>query len=374
MTTTPTSTQRAAALALGSIALLMIGLQPLLLGELVERKALSLEGVGLVAMAEIIAIGLGVIAGDAWLPPARLRVIAVLAALAAAAGHAAALWAGGDAAFLAVRALTGLAEGTMVWVATSVIVRSPLPDRLAGLFLVAQTLAQAAAAALLALVIIPLHGWPGGFVLLGVAALGACAVAQALPRGVAPLAAAQAGRIQGTSAWAALGTAFLQMAAIGAVWAYLEPLGRRAGLDAQAAQTLVSGVLVLQVMGGAAAAALVRHWGTSPTLAGGACMLAALALAMLAVSTERPFVLSCAAFGFVWLFLMPFHIRLALDADARGSAAVLVPAAQLLGSAAGPLGASLVVEGEQAAPVPGLAAALALASLAALWLARRGLR
>ena len=46
--------QLAGALAIGTIAVLMVGVQPILLGALVEARQVSLEGVGIVAMAEII--------------------------------------------------------------------------------------------------------------------------------------------------------------------------------------------------------------------------------------------------------------------------------------------------------------------------------
>jgi hypothetical protein len=79
-----------------------------------------------------------------------------------------------------------------------------------------------------------------------------------------------------------------------------------------------------------------------------------------------PFAVLCAAFGFTWLFLMPFHIRLAFRADAAGRVAMLVPAMQLLGSAFGPLVASFVVTGEQAHPVPLVGAAFAALGACAL--------
>ena len=65
-----------AALLLGSLALLILGLQPLLLGELFTSGRASLDGLGLVAMGEIVALGLGVIAGEALGP--RLGLPAVL--------------------------------------------------------------------------------------------------------------------------------------------------------------------------------------------------------------------------------------------------------------------------------------------------------
>lgn len=370
---TPSRTERACALAIGTVALLMIGLQPLLLGEMVERRVLTLEGVGLVAMGEIVAVGLGVLAGDAWLPVARLRRIVAAGALAAAGCDLATLQAAGDAGFTTLRVAAGLAEGVLVWAATAVIVRSARPDRLAGIFLVVQTLGQAAVAAVLALVVVPRAGWAGGFVVLAALAALALLPAWHLPAGLRPLPArpGPAGR-RGFGEALVLGVPFCQLAAIGALWAYLEPLGRRAGLDGTAAQSLVSGVLVVQVLGGSAAAGLVRRLGAAGTLASGTVVLAGLAgaIGLAAAPDVLRFVLLCLVFGFVWLFLMPFHIRLAFDADASGRVAVLVPAAQLIGSAFGPLAASFVVSGDDAQQVPWVSAAFALAALGVLAAAR----
>jgi MYXO-CTERM domain-containing protein len=79
----------------------------------------------------------------------------------------------------------------------------------------------------------------------------------------------------------------------------------------------------------------------------------------------------CGSFGFVWLFLMPFQVRLALSADPAGRVAVLVPAVQLLGVAVGPLLASLLfVTDDDARPVPLVCAGFALAALGLLLLGR----
>ena len=165
-----------------------------------------------------------------------------------------------------------------------------------------------------------------------------------------------------------LATVFCQMAAIGALWAFLEPLGTRAGFSSEAAQTVVSGVLVMQVLGGLAATAAVGRLGPAATLAAGAALLAASALAIHGLPVPAPIAFAglCALFGFVWLFLMPFHIGLAFRADPVGRVAVLVPAAQLTGSAFGPLVASLIIVGDDPAPAPIVSAAFAVAALVAV--------
>jgi hypothetical protein len=264
-----------AALTIGSIGLLMLGAQPVVLGELVERKVISLEGVGIVAMGEIIAIGVGVALGDALLATTRMRFVAIVAALITALFDFGSLAMSSDAAFVVERALAGLGEGVMMWATTCVIVRSSAPERLAGAFLVAQTLAQAAVAAVLATVIVPRFGWQGAFAALGVLSAAAALVAPLLPASLDPLKAEGAPRLGVSPAVVlTLAVIFCEMATLGALWAFLEPLGTRAGLDSQTAQTIVSGVLVMQVIGGLTATALAERLPPGRTLAVAAAILA----------------------------------------------------------------------------------------------------
>lgn len=367
-----------AALAIGTIAVLMVGIQPIVLGELVDARRVSLEGVGLVAMAEIILLGLGVVLGDALLPIAQLRAVTLVAALAAAGLDLLTLQARGDAALTAVRAAAGLAEGVLIWVATGVVVRTASPARVGGIFFVLQTLAQALLGAVLANAVIPRWGWAGSFVALGLLALLACALAFAQPARLAPLPPPSATGFR----WSArtlqpLAVVFLQLAALGSFWAYLEPLGKAAGFDARGAQTLVAASLAMQVIGGIVATLAVRRLPVVPALLGCSVALAGVTgfIHQLPAGSLQGFAVACALFGFVWLFMLPFHIGLALRADPSGRLAGLVPAAQLLGSACGPLTASFIVQGENAGAVPLLSAGFAVAAaLLALALARKAAR
>lgn len=359
--------QTGAALLIGSAASLIIGLQPLLLGELAEKGALSMEGVGVVAMVEIITLGLGVALGDAVLPVSRHASIAVAAALLAAVLDAATAAASGDGAFIALRAAAGFAEGVLVWVAASVIVRARKPDRFAAVFVVVQTVSQAGMAALLATLVLPHGGWQDGFHVLGAVTLACSLLVPFLPYRLAPLAARSTEKLVWSGAtMLPLAVAFFQTAAIGSLWAYMQPLAMSAGFDARSAQTLISEVLLMQVAGGVAAAGLVRRLGVVATLGSGGAVLAVLTggIGLLPAGAAPVFAVLCAAFSFVSLFLVPFQLGLAFRADGRGRVAMLIPAAQLLGSAFGPLVASMVVSGDDAAPVPLIGLGFAVGALA----------
>jgi hypothetical protein len=367
----PSRRQAIAALIVGSIAVLILGLQPLLLGELVARKDISLQGVGLVAMGEIIALGLGAIAANTLLPVARLPAIAAVAAALLAGLNLLTMRLEGDLEFTIVRSLAGLVAGVLVWVTTSVIVRTTAPDRLAAIFLVSQTLAQAAVAAFLATVIVPTTSWPGGFAVLAGLSGALLALAPALRPGFTSLTATGSGLPPlSVATFVTFGAILGQMGAIGALWAYLDPLGRGVGLTGTEVGTLISAVLFLQVMGGSTAAWVVRRLGALPALMAASVLLGSLAFSLHGQPPALTFCVSCGLFGFVWLFLMPFHVRLAFAADPAGRVAVLVPAVQLLGVAFGPLLASLLVTDDDARPVPLVCTGFALVGLLLLVLGR----
>lgn len=359
-----------AALLLGSLALLILGLQPLLLGELFTSGRASLDGLGLVAMGEIVALGLGVIAGEALGPRLGLPAVLWPATLLAVAADLASAQASGDLRLLGLRALAGLGEGLLLWAAVALIVRQPTAERLSGLFMALQTFCQGLLAALLALWILPRLGSAGGFRLLaGVTAL-ALPLTVALPRRLAAVDVPGSAPVR--HRWRlpqALLLAFVgcQLAAIGALWAYLEPYGEALGLPPGQAQSLIALSLGAQLLGGLAGAGLVSRLPARGTLAVATLLLGSLATLIhgLPVGAHLAFVGSCLLFTFLWQTLTPFQIGLALSLDPRGRIATLVPSLQLLGCAAGPALASFWLNGAEVRPA---ALASALLSLLALGL------
>jgi len=344
----------ASSLTIGTIALLVIGVQPILLGAMVEARSATLSGVGVIAMGEIVALGLGIVACDAVMPLFGLRITGIAAALFVAALDVATTFVTGDTRLALLRSAAGLGEGVLMWLTTCMIVRSQVPDRIAGIFLVVQALAQAALAAVFASFVIPHAGWHAGFIALAAVSLAPCVAVAWIPARLTPLVAQTHEQFRWSpSAALPLAIALLQMAAIGALWAYLEPLGKRAGFGAQAAQGLTAEVQMLQVLGGTTASLAVRRLPTLASLIVGGLTVAAIPFAMrdLPPGATLAFAMLCAIFGFSWMFVMPFHVSLALLADPAGRVAMLIPAMQLLGSALGPLVASFAVTGDQAAPV-----------------------
>ncbi|TIL70928.1 MAG: MFS transporter, partial [Mesorhizobium sp.] len=183
----PSGLQLASALWIGSVGLLILGLQPVLLGALYTEGHVTGDELALVATAEMIAIaiGSGVVAMALSARNMRWKSAILLLLLAAAnwwTAHAA-----GANALIGARSLAGLAEGGLVAIATELIARSRRAERIGGYFVTVQTLAQCALALTLALYVVPVAGASGGFLALGVVCLASLAVAWIVPDDYADL-------------------------------------------------------------------------------------------------------------------------------------------------------------------------------------------
>ncbi|PBB42185.1 MFS transporter [Mesorhizobium sp. WSM3866] len=363
----PTGLQLAAALWIGSVGLLILGLQPVLLGALYSEGHVTGDELALVATAEMIAIAIGSAIVAMLLPARNMRwKSAALLVLLALANFWTA-YAMSSNALIGARTLAGLAEGGLVAVATELIARSRRAERIGGYFVTLQTLAQCALALLLALYAVPAAGAAGGFVALGVLCLLSLVVAWIVPDDYADLPKDEHfANVLTLPALTALLSIFCYFMFFAAVWAFLEPLGAEFGIDGRTVGLMVSASLAAQVMGAMTATVFEARidYRFAITVIGAIATISSVLLASgpgLLVFWSVALVM-----GFILLFIVPYQIRLAITADETRNAVLLVPAAQLFGLAIGPVAASLLIDGQNFRPVPEFAAASALASVALL--------
>lgn len=358
---TPTPWQIAAVLFAGSVAVLVAGVQPVLLGALHLAGRLGEAQIGQAATLELLTLSGGVVFGEVALDGRRLRPIVVVASLALALANLATLWCDG-AMVLAMRALAGFPGGVLVWLTSAFIVRSPAPTRWSAIYLICQSVLQCAIAAGAGLLfpgdpsVVPLALALFALAALGVAGLVPARLA-ALPRettvsGLPPP--------QGIAVLVVI--LFIQAAIVGA-WVYVEPLGTAAGLTPLELALATPLSLASQLIGAGLAIVLSGRvaWVYALVVATGLLALVLLALSLLPGAAL--FLALEAVFGALWIFISPFFTPLALESDATRRTAVVAPSAVLLGSALGPLAASLVIGGGDAALAVRACAALALIAL-----------
>ncbi|WP_192179622.1 MFS transporter [Mesorhizobium amorphae] len=365
----PTGAELASALWIGSVGLLILGLQPVLLGALYTEGHVTGDELALVATAEMIAIAVGSAIVAMLLAARNMRwKSAVLLILLALANWWTA-YAVSPNSLIAARAVAGLAEGGLVAVATELIARSRRAERIGGYFVTIQTLMQCALALGLALYVIPAAGSAGGFIALVLVCLASLVIAWKVPDDYADLPKEEhLANVLTLPSMTALLSVFCYFMFFGAVWAFLEPLGAQYGIDGRTVGLIVSASLAVQVLGAMTATAFEARIDYRLAIAA----IGAVALVSSLVLAGGPglttFWVAALVMGFILLFIVPYQIRLAITADETRTAVLLVPAAQLFGLAIGPIAASLLIDGKDFRPVPEFAAASALASVVLLGL------
>jgi hypothetical protein len=329
------------ALYLGVLALLISGEIPILLAGLADQHRLSLAGIGVAAAVEGLTMAAAAALAGLFLPPRHLRALAAGASLVLALADWAAGRASGDTAVVAMRAISGVPEGLLLWITIGMISRSQTPERWAAVFATLATGAQLTTAALFSAGLGARLGPSGAFGLFAAVSLTGVGVALA-----------------------ALGATFVFLAADGAVGVYIAPLARAAGLTSATAQTAISGSLVAQLAGSALAVALS---GRTPYFAVFLVGVAGQVVCYLIYDLAAPdwlFVTVTTIESLGVALVTPFLIPMTIEADPSRRAALQIGAVQVLGAAAGPLMASLLVSEARVRTVLWLGAGMALASLA----------
>jgi hypothetical protein len=344
----PTHAQFSAAMFVGVTGIMIAGLQPLLLGALAAEGKLSVAQIGQAATAELLSMGLAAGLAGAMLKPERLRLIAVAMSLILAGIDAATPFVTGDMITL-VRGAAGVPSGVLIWITVALITRSPKPERWSGVYLTVQTLAQFVLATGLSALVMQTYGAAGGFVSLAGFCVLTAIIALALPSSYAPLPKTESnGSLPGVRGWIALAATFLYSAFTIGVWVYAEPLSRQAGHDPGVAGAVVSVSLACQVAGGAAATLLAGRVNWLWTLILCALLNTGLLIGFAALPDATAFLVLSGAFGFLWLFALPFLVPMVIEADPTRRAAVLIGGAQVLGASFGPFFASMLVTDEDA--------------------------
>jgi hypothetical protein len=356
--------EAAAAIGLSVVSLMLAGVLPALLGALADEGRISQDGIGLCAALE--ALTMGIVTGLATiaLPPKRLKLIGVIASVALAGLDFSMCLGAAHMTIFVIRALAGIPEGILLWLAVSMIVRSQVPERWAGVLFTATTASQLVLALAYAFFIVPKFGANGGFLALSIVTLPGIAIALFAPDRYAPLPGSEGGAgfppLKGAVALAAT---LIYASAAAAVGIYLQPLAHQAGLSADVARTALWVSLIAQIAGAGAATALAGHLRyltafliVTPLLIGSWVLFVIHPPAWL-------FVFANAAAGGLSLFILPFFVPMTIEADTSRSAASQSAGAQLLASALGPLMASMAVSGRDAYGVLLLGDALLIAGL-----------
>ncbi|HEY0595453.1 MFS transporter [Sphingopyxis sp.] len=324
----------ATSILIGSCALLVLGVQPVLLGALVQEGRIAEAQVGNLVTIEMLSMVLGSLAGIGLLRKMGARVVIGLAGLIVAAANVAMTGQSGMMMLSLLRMVAGLGEGVLVASALVAISRVARVERASAIFLAVQTLLQAVVAAALPLVTIASSRTDTALGALAAAAAIAAAAALSLPQYLQPAAPdAERGAVTRASLTALLG-AGLFLGAIVSVWSYFGLWLIRYGYPPTFEGTAISLCLVAQVVGALTAARFGERLPNRQTISACAVAGALLVALFFAGRGNATAILAVSiAFGFVWLFTLPFFAGWLIEIDPGRRAVLYLTAFQLGGAA-----------------------------------------
>jgi MFS family permease len=344
----PSLLQMSAVLVVGTVALIIAGVQPLVLGALVEEHRLSAMALGWTVTSEFLAMGLGVGLAESLFEPDQLRLRGLIAAAVLFAANIVATGQS-DVGIIIARGVAGLAEGVLGWIVSLMIARASTPARLNAIFLVAQGAAQILFAAILPLTLMKTLGANGGFYALAGAAIVGGSALLVIPDRMMPLPVLpdesrrrSGGKLSRAGLFSLVAVVLLYAFFIG-FFSYLAQLAGQAMLGPEQAGFAVAAALGSSIIGSGVAAAAAKRISYYAVylvcLPVNLMVLAALAT----LPTQPVFMALSVVFGFFWGFFMPFQLPLVIEADPTRRAAIFVPGAMALGAAGGPLLCSFFV-------------------------------
>ena len=346
----PSATAITAMLLIGTMGMMICGVQPVLLGALLAERRLSAAELGWATTAEFLTLGVAILVVGAALKPQGLRLKVALAAIVTIAADVLVAGQAGTAVVVN-RGVTGLAEGVLVWCTVAMIARSSAPARWSGIFLTAQGLTQLLFAAAVPVLVTPTLGANGGFYVMAATGLLALLACPFIPNSLADLpktAPDSGGGMYTPAALASVVSVFLIAAFSIGLFAYLAPLAAQAKISGQGLGLIVSVVLATSVAGSTLAAVVANRVTYFSTFV--VCLIVnAIVLAVLAkLPGLWTFTIAAGVYGFFWLFFLPFQLPFVIESDPTRRIAVIVPGAQLLGGSAGPLLCSFFVTDAEA--------------------------
>lgn len=356
----------AAALVVGTMGVMIAGVQPMLFGALLSVGRISAAQIGHAASAELIAIGIGVVIAAGALEKMSVWVTSAAALLLMAVLNIVTTYTHGIELII-VRALVGIPEGVLLWMASAVIVRSARPTSLSAAFLLTQAVLQFTLSTGLAIA----SSENPDAVPFALAALSAVSLlfVPLLPRMFKPLpkASTTVSGMPPIRGWVVLVITLLIQGCIVGAWVYMAPLGKQAGMTPTLVAYAVPASLGAQVLGGTLAIILAKRIQWLTALVTSSVVLSGVLVILSLPPAPSVFFVLEVSFGALWIFITPYLTPLSIEYDSTRRTALLVPSAVLIGSGIGPLAASIFATEQDASGVLRLCAVLAVAAVALIF-------
>ncbi|MFO1402311.1 MAG: MFS transporter [Steroidobacteraceae bacterium] len=284
-------------------AILMIA--PVVVGALITRYGFTPAQAGVTISVELGAMSLASWPALWWLPRWSWRKVLRVLLSVMIAGNLVCAFVGGFATLAALRALTGLAGGSVMVVCIAVIGMTRQTERNFGWWTVSQLVLGAIGLALLPRVL-PAVGLRGLYLGFAALLLICLPMIRWLPERAPPRSSETGSGVLGLPALLGLAGILCLYVALGGVWTYVERIGAASGLGATLIGDDLTVASLCGIAGCGSAVVLGARWGrVRPLLIGFALILVGCAALAGSVPPTR-FLLAAGAFKYAWTFALPY--------------------------------------------------------------------
>lgn len=316
-------------LTLGAVALLVLGLQPLLYGAYLRAGLISEQRLGTLAAVEVSGIALGSMIGVALMKHRSARWVGIIGISILFIAN---LMPEAVPLFL-TRAIAGLGSGLIVGLAAAGIAQQVNVNAASGLFLFLQATSQYLIMQGFS-IIAPTAGAADMQLMLSSLTLLSAPLLFLVPVHFTIAADSAGGSVPPRAGLVALAACSLFVGAAIGIWAYLGVWLESAGIASEAVSPLVTASLAGQMAGALGAVVLGTHGRSGlQVVVCGLLMIAAVVLLLLAGPGGWAGWVLLIGFGFAWMIGTPALSGLVLQSDPLRSSLPYAASAQLLGAA-----------------------------------------
>ncbi|HEJ2440840.1 MFS transporter [Burkholderia multivorans] len=331
-----------------AITPLLLLVAPAVAAQLAVQLRLSASQIGTYFFVELGAFSAATVPSYLWLGRVDARRVAACAiALFGAGNLLTALWMPDFATLLALRAATALGGGTLMVLCMTSAATSENSDRVYGLWVVGQLIAGAIGLFVLPHVFVA-FGLRALYFALAALALAAAPLSRGFARSTGMHVARHArGAALGMPAGCgalAIGAVLAFYLAIGSVWTFASRAAADAGLDSQAAGTVLAIASVMGIAGAALASCAGGRVARRTMLWTGYALLAASLVALAAQPRAAGYSAAIFTFKFAWTFVLPFILATVAQIDTSGRLVATLNFVIGAGLAVGPLLAGLMLD------------------------------
>lgn len=353
---------------------------PAYLGELSAQLGVSEAQMGSITAAENIGIALASVLSAVWLARFDRRKIAAMGVLCCVLFNLAAFFSRRFEWLVVTRFLTGvLGEGILFSLAFSVLASTRNPDRSFGIGLTTVVIFGSVVLGISTYLDRVPYG-TGALLPLAILPLAIFIALKWMPHVPAPVSGQSAAVAPPTGRLAMLAIAGMALwfAAPGAFWTFAESAAVARKIPTQSISIALAVGNAAGLLGSVVAAWQMDRWGRLWPITIASVLLCLSVLIYGHCTSVVALAVALSAFNIFWNYATVYEMALVVALDPAGKAAVGIPAAQVIGFAAGGFIAGLVITGASYAALPALVAVLAggglLTLVPCLWAIKRRLR